>query len=429
MEDLVPGLLCASAHVAVLAVGRHRRNRPASVAPHAPHTKLRPLGGSEMQVPLVGQGGAPLGDLYEYLDEADAMATLRTAHAAGITFFDTSPWYGVGLSEARFGLGLHRVPRDSFILQTKVGRDLIPNRRGHEGRDVGWSGGLHFRIQFDYTSAGFERQLDASLQRTGLGHVDSLVIHDLEPTQHFDHAKGDDGVATARAHLKVLRESGFGGLQRMRAEGRIRAFGAGVNSYEDGEDAEVKRAWNVEYVQALLSAHAHNGLGLRGIDFLLCANLYSLLTHDAHEIGIFQRCLEAGVSVIVGGPYSSGILATGADPPGGRAPYFNYLPASDEVRARCRRIAAVCASHGVPHSIALCDAMRCDAMRCAAMRCAAMRCDAMRCDARRAAHRGGATVPAHAPGGELRHPWRQVRSGGALERRADGGRDPAAAVG
>ena len=222
---------------------------------------------------VLGQGGAPLGDMYEFLDESDAIGTLHTAHASGIQLFDTSPWYGVGLSEARFGIGLHSVPRDSFMLQTKVGRDLIPHPRGREGRSVGWSGGLHFSIKFDYSAEGFERQLAASLQRTGLGRVDSLVVHDLEPTQHFDRAKGDDGVAASRAHLKVLRESGFGGLQRMRADGRIRAFGAGVNSNEDGEDAQVKRAWNLEYVQALLSAHVDNGLGLRGIDFLLCANL------------------------------------------------------------------------------------------------------------------------------------------------------------
>jgi len=91
-----------------------------------------------------------------------------------------------------------------------------------------------------------------------------------------------------------------------------------------------------------------NGLGLRGIDFLLCANLYSLLNHEAHECGILDECLRAGISVIVGGPYSSGILATGADPPDGRAPNYNYQPASDEVRARCRRIEAVCRKHRVP---------------------------------------------------------------------------------
>lgn len=64
--------------------------------------------------------------------------------------------------------------------------------------------------------------------------------------------------------------------------------------------------------------------------------------------GILDECLRAGISVIVGGPYSSGILATGADPPDGRAPNYNYQPASDEVRARCRRIEAVCRKHRVP---------------------------------------------------------------------------------
>ena len=106
MDDWLP-VVCASAQLGILAYARTRSTKRRDT-PNEPHKKLRPLGGSDMQVTVLGQGGAPLGDLYEFLDEADALGTLRTAHASGIKLFDTSPWYGVGLSESRFGLGLHQ---------------------------------------------------------------------------------------------------------------------------------------------------------------------------------------------------------------------------------------------------------------------------------------------------------------------------------
>ena len=142
----------------------------------------------------------------------------------------------------------------------------------------------------------------------------------------------------------------------MRAEGRIRAIGAGMNSDESGEDKAIKRAWNKEYLAALL---AMGGGGERGIDFLLCANQWSLLNHELFEDGILDECLKhghcslcsryrngplpvldchncallvLGVSIVVGGPYSSGILATGADPADGSVPFYNYRP------VRCPRI-------------------------------------------------------------------------------------------
>ena len=103
-----------------------------------------------------------------------------------------------------------------------------------------------------------------------------------------------------------------------------------MNSHEGDEDRVAKRRWNVRYLDALLKAG--------GVDFILMANQYTLLNFEAVEDGLLQRCAEAGVSVIVGGPFSTGILATGADPKTGATPYFNYDPAPAEVRARCRRI-------------------------------------------------------------------------------------------
>lgn len=269
----------AVAAAAALVLTSRRRRRQCGDA----HCRRRALGSSKLLTTVLGQGGAPLGDLYEHISDKQALETLEVALAEGIGFFDTSPWYGVGLSEARFGLALHRAPRNMFTIQTKVGRFLVPDANAVNGTAVGWMGGYHFGVRFCYTADAFERQLQDSLQRTGLGRIESLVIHDLEPTCHRDPERGFDGVETARAYLEELKTSGFAALQRMRAAGTIQAFGAGVNSDEDGEDPETKRAWNQAYVRELLALPQTNGLGLRGIDFLLCANLYSLLNHEAHE--------------------------------------------------------------------------------------------------------------------------------------------------
>ena len=303
---------------------RKARKKRSPLPATGAHTRRRQLGKSTLHVTVLGQGGASMGDLYTKLDDSVALRALEAAYDAGISFFDTSPWYGVGLSEMRFGLALHRLPRDQLQVQTKVGRFLVPDPAGLNGAPMGWIGGLHNRVEFDYTGAAIERQLEDILQRTGLGRIESLVIHDLEPTPHRrlevraggETVELDDGLAAAERHLVELRDGGgFAALQRLRREGKIRAFGAGMNIDEGGEDPQKKRAWNRAYVDALLEL-GDRGDGERGIDFLLIANMHSLLNAEAKDLGILEKCEAAGVSLIVGGPFSSGILATGADPPG-----------------------------------------------------------------------------------------------------------------
>ena len=305
------------------------------------HKRERRLG--KTQVTVLGCGGASLGDLYVRTPHAQAVATLEAALAGGVRFYDTAPFYGLGLSEARFGLALQRAPRDSFVFNTKVGRTLRPDPSCRNAKPGGWQHGAHFTFAFDYSAAGFRGQLADSLMRTGLGRVDTLVIHDLEPVAHKD-AEDPTGERNCAAHLEVLRRSGFDELCGMRAEGTIVAFGAGVNADEDGEDAREKIMYDRAYVQELFKMGDAQPDG-RGVDFLLLANLYSLLNLDAHTSGILDECQKRGVRAVIGGPFSSGILATGADPEGGGPVYYNYRPASPEMLARCRAIEAVCAKY------------------------------------------------------------------------------------
>ena len=329
--------LAAGASLGLVALYRWQRRSKKAAPPPLAKRRLAP----GLEVTVLGCGGASLGDLYVETSHESALATLRTSLDGGIQFYDTAPWYGCGLSEARFGLGLARADRESFALNTKVGRTLEPDLGGGPRR--GWKHGAHFSVTFDYSGAAFRTQLRDSLQRTGLARVESLVIHDLEPNAHKS-ADDPTGVATTKRHLDALASSGFAALCELRASGAIRAFGAGVNADEDGEDAAAKAAYNADYVNQLF-ALGEKAPGGRGLDFLLIANCYSLLNFSA--AGILDECEKRGVAVVIGGPFSSGILATGPDPPRGTAMY-NYRPASDDVRATARRIEAICKRHGVP---------------------------------------------------------------------------------
>ena len=85
----------------------------------------RKLGRTDVEVTQLGLGGAGLGDLFDIVDDRDADATLRAAWDAGIRYYDTSPWYGRGQSEHRFGRALYRRPRAEYVL-TEKGNALRP---------------------------------------------------------------------------------------------------------------------------------------------------------------------------------------------------------------------------------------------------------------------------------------------------------------
>ena len=102
--------------------------------------------GKTLDVSLMGFGAAPLGDLFQRLDESVAQATIAAALDAGVTLFDTSPHYGNGLAEARLGSVLRSRPRESVVVSTKVGRVMDPFSPVEKPRDdvvsPGFAGGF-----------------------------------------------------------------------------------------------------------------------------------------------------------------------------------------------------------------------------------------------------------------------------------------------
>src|SRR3954447_15600130 len=132
-------------------------------------------------LPRFGMGGATLGDMHVSIPEAQAEATIEAARAAGIGYFDTSPWYGNTKSELRLGHVLRTKPRGSFIVSTKVGRVHRRPADPDSYRHPAWVGGLTFEPRFDYSRGGVLKSYEMSLARLGLGRVDALLIHDLDP--------------------------------------------------------------------------------------------------------------------------------------------------------------------------------------------------------------------------------------------------------
>ena len=260
----------------------------------------------------LGLGGAPLGNLFAPIDDAQARATVDAAWAGGCRSFDTAPHYGHGLSERRLGDALREHPRDAYLLSSKVGRRLRANPAAARHQN-GYVGGLPFDQHWDYSADGVRRSLEDSLQRLGLARIDVAYVHDCDTATH--------GAQAAAVLRQVLGET-LPALQRLKAEGLIRAVGLGVN--------------DVAVVLAVLRE--------ADLDALLLAGRYSLLDHGALP-ALLPQCAARGVHVALGGVFNSGLLASGA-----RAanPTFNYAPAAPEWLERTARIEAVCDRHAVP---------------------------------------------------------------------------------
>ena len=181
----------------------------------------RRIGGTDLQVSVLGLGGAPLGDLYERIPQERALATLETAYRRGIRLFDTAPFYGHGLSEHRFGHVLRDKPRAEFVISTKVGRWLRPERSEQVDRGQ-FVGGLNFQTVYDYSYDGTMRALEQSYQRLGMERIDIALIHDVDVWTH----------GSAQAYERRFREAmdgAYRALEELRRSGVVRAIGVGIN--------------------------------------------------------------------------------------------------------------------------------------------------------------------------------------------------------
>src|SRR5271166_1994470 len=181
---------------------------------------------SEHYKPAVrfGLGGVPLGNEFAVITEKDAYATLEAAWSAGVRYYDTSPWYGLGLCERRFGNFLHTKDRSDYVLSSKVGKLLKASRQNNAKEYFAFTPSPN-NVVFDYTADGVMRSVEDSLQRLGVDALDIVFVHDLSPDNRYLPSPWEE-------QFEIARKGAFYALTRMREEGTIKGWGLGVNRPE-----------------------------------------------------------------------------------------------------------------------------------------------------------------------------------------------------
>lgn len=261
----------------------------------------------------LGFGGAPLGNLYRKIGEADAQATLDAAWDAGIRYFDTAPQYGLGRSEQRVGAALDRFDMEALTLSSKVGR-LLEDCDPEDVTPEAFVDVPQKRIVFDYTYDAIMSSYESSIARLKTDQIDLLFLHDIDAGTHGQN--GEDHYLR-----QLFTGGGYRALTELRDGGQITGIGAGVNTWQICERL----------------------LGEADFDGFLLAGRYTLLEQEPLET-FLPLCIKRDVGIILGGPYNSGILATGAIE-GAR---YDYAAAPEAIMEKVRKLSAVCAAHDTP---------------------------------------------------------------------------------
>jgi len=269
--------------------------------------ETRQVGRTPLRLTVLGLGTGTLGGHRIPVTREEGEAVIKAAWSAGVRYFDTAPFYGFGKACRIVGDALRELPREDWVLATKAGRLLRPQT--NPGAPGAPRRPMPFEDVFDYSYDGIMRSFEDSLQRLGLARIDILYVHDIGARQHGKDAH--PGI------MRAFRDSGYRALEQLRSSVQLAAIGIGVNEWEVLLEAIDWGDWDV---------------------FLL-AGRYTLLEQTALD-DLLPQCLRSGISVVVGAPFNTGILA-GRDT-------WNYRPAPPEIVDRVKRIRAICDSHQVP---------------------------------------------------------------------------------
>jgi aryl-alcohol dehydrogenase-like predicted oxidoreductase len=216
--------------------------------------KFRPLGKTGIQLPWLSFGASSLGQECRPVDLNEALTAVRVALELGMNFIDTSPFYGRGMSECLLGVALRGVPRDSYLLGTKLGRyDLT---------------------HFDFSARRVIESVDISLHRMGVGHLDILLCHDIE---FVDMAQIVDETLPA--------------IRKLQQQGKVRFVGI------SGYPMNIFR-----YV-----------LDRADLDVILSYNHYTL--QNTMLAGLVPYLKAKGVGIMNAAPFSARLLTNQSLPP------------------------------------------------------------------------------------------------------------------
>lgn len=275
-------------------------------------TQKNNLGGTGAKVTALGFGGAPIGNFMRPFTDEAARRLVDQSWDQGVRYFDTAGLYGHGLSEYRLGHALHERPREEYSLLTKVGRTLTPADPATFDSGL-WVDPAPMKVTYDYTYDGIMRSVEGAMQRLLTDHLEVMLIHDVDVYTH--------GVEAQAGYFETAVNDGFRALEKLRDEGVVDAIGFGVNE----------------------SGILHDAVLRTDSDVVLLAGRYTLLEQDPLD-DLLPACSEREISVLLGGVFNSGVLATGAV----EGAKFNYDPAPEEVLAKARSLEKICARYEVP---------------------------------------------------------------------------------
>jgi D-threo-aldose 1-dehydrogenase len=260
-----------------------------------------------------GLGGVPFGNEFAYVTDEVAYATIKAAWDAGVRYFDTSPWYGLGLAERRLGTFLHEQTRSGYVLSSKVGKLLTASRDNNAKEYFPFTPSPN-NLRYDYTADGVKRSIEDSLQRLGVDALDLVFVHDLSPDNPWLPGPWEE-------QFEIARKGAFPALGKMRDEGVIKGWGLGVNSPEP--------------ILKLMEVADAN--------VCLLARQYSLIDHKNALHQVFPKARERGMAFVVGSSLNAGFISGSARFNYGKE---NYRIPAEAIEKR-ERLRAVAARHGI----------------------------------------------------------------------------------
>lgn len=255
----------------------------------------------------LGLGGVAIGTAFENISDEQAHKILEKAWESGIRYYDTSPWYGLTRSERRFGEFLNKKQRSEFVFSTKIGRLFTKVDEGKVPKTM-WKNPLNYEYKHDYSADATKRSIEESLERTGLGQIDIVFVHDLSEDQVGDRYP---------FHLEIAKKGAFKVLTDYRDQGIIKAWGMGVNK-----------------IRPILDC-----MQMADPDICLSATQYSILEHEDAVDRLLPAVRKNGVKLVSGAGYNSGFIC-GRN----RYNYKEHIPKG--MREKRERIAEVAGRHG-----------------------------------------------------------------------------------
>lgn len=259
--------------------------------------KYRPLGQTELELSILGFGASSIGQEFRQVDLSDALRSVQAAIDGGVNYIDTAAYYGRGMSEILLGRILPDLPRESFVVSTKLGR-YAPSH-------------------FDFSARRVTESVDISLERMRLDYVDMMFCHDIEFVD-----------------LDQIVEETLPALVREKEKGKVRYIG--VSGYP------------MKIFKKILSRF--------DIDVILTYNHYTLQNDMAMEL--VPLCREKGVGLINAAPFSARLLTAAPLPPWHKATQMVREVATEAVRY-CRERGSDIAKLALQYSVACPDFASC----------------------------------------------------------------------